>query len=220
MAASDKLLQPLAEHLSEELGDRAAARALAGILAEDALSWQPPQIAPRDVATIVAFTFGNRTQPNGNREPGPVNEALAALAAKLHGETGAPIYAQWEVAEALGARVPAEKLVAIYPTRDERAEPVYLSTSGVVRNIVQRVGDPASLGSVAIVAVSDHAWRCVATARRHGLAAAVPAGYSMPADYDPGSGQPWCRFRLAYLLHDIAIRAAERRDALIAQQTR
>jgi hypothetical protein len=41
---------------------------------------------------------------------------------------------------------------------------------------------------------------------------------------DPGrpeaGGQPRCRNRLAYLMHDIAIRAAERRDALAAVTTK
>jgi hypothetical protein len=85
----------------------------------------------------------------------------------------------------------------------------------VVREIVRRIGKPDALGKVGIIAVADHTWRCVTTARRYGLAAALPEGYAMPAHYDPHSGQPWCRSRLAYLLHDIAIRAAERRDMLI-----
>ncbi|HEV8679780.1 MAG TPA: hypothetical protein VGQ90_10425 [Stellaceae bacterium] len=155
-------------------------------------------------------------QPNGNRTPGPVNEALGEIALRLHRETGAPIYAQWEVAEAVGDRLPPNKLIAIYPTRDERAEPRYLSTSGVIGEVLRRVGNAESLGNIGVVAFADHAWRCVANARRLGLAAALPAGYAMPREYDALSGQPWCRSRLAYLFHDIAIRAAERRDALIA----
>ena len=34
--------------------------------------------------------------------------------------------------------------------------------------------------------------------------------------YDELSGQLWCRSRLAYLFHDIAIRTNERRHGLIA----
>jgi hypothetical protein len=37
----------------------------------------------------------------------------------------------------------------------------------------------------------------------------------MPSTYDPDSGQPWCRDRMAYLLHDIMIRATERRAEII-----
>jgi len=216
MAIPDMLIGQIAAHLTGELTDPATAEALAGLLGEEALSWRAPEIAPQQVTTILAFTFGNRMQPNGNREPGPVNEALAEIAVRLYRQTDAPIYAQWEVAAAVGRQVPREKLMAIYPSRDERAEPVYLGTSGVVAEIVRQSGDPGSLGNVGVVAFADHVWRCVATARRLGIAAAVPAGYAMPCEYDALSGQPWCRSRLAYLFHDIAIRAAERRDALIA----
>jgi hypothetical protein len=217
IVADDDLMARLATHLTGQLGDAAAAIALARCLAEDALSWRAPEVAAERIATILAFTFGNRIWPNGNREPGPVNAALAGVAVHLHAATGAPVYAQWEVAEAVGDRMPSDRLVAIYPARDARAEPLYLSTSGVVEALLRRVRDPAALGVVGIVAFADHAARCVGTARRLGLAtAAMPAGYAMPAEYDPLSGQPWCRSRLAYLLHDLAIRFGERRDLVIA----
>ena len=213
------LLAQLDTLLREELGDPATVAALVRNLGEDVLSWRAPEIAPERTTTILAFTFGNRMQPNGNRTPGAVNEALADLTARLHAETNAPVFAQWEIAEAVGGRVPQDKLTAIFPARDARAEPLYLSTSGVVEAVIGRVGDPALLGTVGIVAFADHAWRCVATARRFGLLdAAMPAGYTMPDQYDPLSGQPWCRSRLAYLLHDIAIRITERRDAAISAQ--
>jgi hypothetical protein len=200
------------------LADLPTAEAVARLLGDEVLSWRPPEIAARQITTILAFTFGNRMQPNGNRTPGPVNEALADIAVRLHRATGVPVYAQWEVAEAAGCRISPDRLFAIYPGRDERSEPRYLATAGVVEEVVRRTGDPAARGTVGIVAFADHAWRCVATARRFGLTAGLPAGYAMPRQYDALSGQPWCRSRLAYLFHDIAIRAAERRDGLIALQ--
>jgi hypothetical protein len=218
MNPREKLLDEIAAHLAEELGDLPTAAAIARLVGEEVLSWRTPEIDAREIKTILTFTFGNRMQPNGNRTPGPVNEALADVAVRLHRTTSAPVYAQWEVAEATGSRISPDRLFTIYPRRDERSEPRYLSTSGVVEEIVRRVGNPAALGTVGIVAFADHAWRCVATARRFGLAAGIPAGYAMPIIYDALSGQPWCRNRLAYLFHDIAVRSAERRDALIAQQ--
>jgi hypothetical protein len=209
------LLAAIESHLEAELGDRATARALADALGEDALAWRAPRAAPAQFDTIMAFTFGNRMLPNGNRAPGPVNEALADIAVQLHRHRGAPIYAQWEVAEAIGARVPPERLTAIYPGRDERAEPVYLSTSGVVSAIVAMQANQRALGVVGVVAFADHLWRCVATVRRFGLDAYAPDGVAMPREYDVQSGQPWCRSRLAYLMHDIMIRASERRARLI-----
>ena len=218
MKPSATLLDEIASHLAAELAEAPDATAIARLLGEEALSWRPPEIAPAKITTILAFTFGNRMQPNGNRTPGPVNEALGDIVVRLHRATGAPVYAQWEVAEAARRGIRIDRLFAIYPSRDERSEARYLSTTGVIEEVVRQTGGPAALGAVGVVAFADHAWRCVATAQRFGLAAGVPAGYEMPRQYDALSGQPWCRSRLAYLFHDIAIRAAERRDRLIAEE--
>ena len=199
----------LAAHLTQTLGDETA-RLLAGYLHEDALAWQAPTIAPARIRSIFAFTFGNRMLPNGNREPGPVNEALAAVMVELHRATGAPVYAQWEIAAAAGDRIAA--ITAINPSRDERAEPVYLSTGGVVAAIKSMGAE----GPVGVVAFADHLYRAVMTTRRFGFEAFAPEGIAMPVTYDPQSGQPWCRSRPAYLLHDIMIRVTERRAAVLA----
>jgi hypothetical protein len=53
------------------------------------------------------------------------------------------------------------------------------------------------------------------TSRRYRFDAYAPEGVAMPASYDPESGQPWCRSRAAYLLHDIMIRVTERRAELV-----
>lgn len=209
------LLAAIEARLARELGDRDTARALAEALDEDVLSWRAPETPAGRIDTIMAFTFGNRMLPNGNRAPGPVNEALADVAVRLHREKSATIYAQWEVAEAIGARVPQDRVVAIYPGRDERAEPVYLSTSGVVSAVVEMQADPRALGVVGVVGFADHLWRCVTTLRQSRLEAYVPGGYAMPGEYDAQSGQPWCRSRLAYLMHDIMLRASERRSRLM-----
>ena len=214
MAAPDSLLAAIAAHLAGELHDPTVARQLAEILRDDALTWHARSIEPGRITTILGFTFGNRMVANGNRLPGPVNEALADVAVTLHGQSGARIIAQWEVAEAIGARVPTALVTPIHPARDERAEPRYLSTSGVIEQVVRQAGDPMALGIVGIVAFADHARRCTDTARRFGLDAYVPSGTALPRDYDAQSGQPWCRNRLAYLMHDLAIAAAERRDRL------
>lgn len=216
----DSLLAAIAAHLASELGEGGIADELAAVLRDDVLSWRAPEIRPEQVDTIVAFTFGNRMLATGNRLAGPVNEALADIAVRLHEVRGAAIYAQWEVAEAVGRRVPQDKLTPIFPRRDERAEPVYLNTADVVSTVVGRVNDARALGRVGVVAFSDHLFRCVTTAQRLGLDAGAPTGYVMPRDYDPQSGQPWCRSRLAYLMHDIMIRVTERRSLLMEQSRR
>ncbi|HVC62963.1 MAG TPA: hypothetical protein VND19_21695 [Acetobacteraceae bacterium] len=209
----------LETHLQHQLGDAGTARALAAILLEETLSWRPPEIAPDRIATVLAFTFGNRMLPNGNREPGPVNQALADVAATLHQRSGARVVAQWEVAAALAGRVPDALVTAINPARDARGEPVYLSTGGVLEEIA-RLAEPRSLGCVGMVAFADHLYRCVATARRLGFDAHAPAGIAMPHVHDPESGQAWCRDRVSYLLHDLMIRITERRAAVVGTMWR
>jgi len=204
----------LAAHLQQELGDAASAQALADVVWQEILCWRAPTIAPERVATVIAFTFGNRMLANGNREPGPVNKALADVAVALHQRTSARVIAQWEVAAALDQRVAAAKVTAINPARDVRGEPVYLGTAAVLEEIA-RLAAPQSLGCVAVVAFADHMYRCVAAARRLGFDAHAPAGVVMPSVYDPLSGQPWCRERFAYLLHDVMIRIAERRAEVV-----
>jgi hypothetical protein len=209
-------LQALQAHFSQEFGDVALAREFADIVISDVLQWRPPVVAPADVQTIVAYTFGNRIDANGNRSPGPVNEALANVAVRLHEETCAPVYAQWEIAEGIGDRIGAEHLFSITPTRNARAETLYLSTGGVAAAVIARIRDAERLGKVAVVGFADHIKRCVDSSRRVGMDAAAPAGYEMPATYDVQSGQPWTRSRLIYLLHDVMCRAEDRRDRLIA----
>jgi hypothetical protein len=213
---SARLETLLAEHLAAELDDRETAAALARQLAETLLTWRAPTVPLQQVRTIIGFTFGNRMAPSGNRQPGPVNQALADLAVRLHAATGARVWAQWEVAEAIGARLGGAALEAVHPGRDAQAEPRFLSTAGVIEAVVSRGGGAAALGTVAVVAVRDHAWRCVDLCRRHGLQAGVPEGFALPERYDPDSGQPWTRDRLAYLLHDLHCRALDRRDTLVA----
>jgi hypothetical protein len=207
----------LARWLTTELGDPADATAFARFVQDDVLTWRAPAANVASFRTLIAFTFGNRMEPNGNRSPGPVNDAIAAVAAEVQRGSGAVVYAQWEVAEPLAALLPGAPVIPIHPDRDARAEPVYLGTLMAIRRVVGLCGGAAALGTVGIIAFRDHLRRCVATARALGLDAHAPEGITMPNRYDPLSGQPWCRNRLAYLLHDIAVGAAERRDAACAE---
>jgi hypothetical protein len=213
----DSHIADLAGWLTAELGDPADAAAFARFVKDDVLTWRSPAADATSFRTLLAFTFGNRMEPNGNRAPGPVNEAIAAVAAEVQRRSSAVVYAQWEVAEPLAGLLPGATVIPIHPDRDARAEPVYLGTLMMVRRVVGLGGGAAALGTVGIVAFRDHLRRCVATARALGLDAHAPGGFTMPDRYDPLSGQPWCRNRLAYLLHDIAVGAAERRDAVCAE---
>ena len=66
---SHSLLADVEAHLTRELGDRHAARALAGVLHEDVLSWRAPETDAARFDTMVAFTLplappNARTHPN------------------------------------------------------------------------------------------------------------------------------------------------------------
>ncbi|GMU18899.1 MAG: hypothetical protein AMXMBFR12_00910 [Candidatus Babeliales bacterium] len=196
----------LEEHLSKELDDAHIAKELATIIVENILAWKAPTIATQEINTIIAFAFGNRILPNGNRLPGPMNESLAGLVVQLHKETNAPVYAQWEIAEAIGNRIAPEKITVINPTLDAQANVIYLSTAGVASAILKHVGDPQKLGKVAVIAFHDHLYRCIQISRNAGIDAYVPEGYCMPNKYDKHSGQPWTCDRFTYLITDIKAR--------------
>jgi hypothetical protein len=200
------ITKALQEHLTKELDNADAAQKLAAIIVEDTLLWKSTTIPLQEIRTIIAYAFGNRILPNGNRLPGPTNQELAHLVVQLHKETNAPVYAQWEVAEAIGDRIPSENMTVIYPTLDSLANVVYLNTLGVASAIASHSGDVKKLGKVAVIAFNDHLHRCIKTSKSVGIDAHAPEGYAMPSTYDAQSGQPWTRDRLAYLVTDIKTR--------------
>lgn len=205
-ATQSNLILSLERHLTTELRDVATARILSTIIVENALSWTAPTVTTQEINTIVAYAFGNRILPNGNRSPGPMNEALADLVVRLYAETKAPVYAQWEIVQALGNRIPTEKIVVINPKLDALGNVVYLDTPGVASAVANQVTNPQKLGKVAVIAFADHLYRCIKTSRDAGMNAYAPAGYVMPSDYDSQSGQPWTRNRKSYLLTDMYAR--------------
>ena len=153
-------------------------------------------------AAIVAFAFGYRERADGTLAPGPVNEALGEVVAQLARRSAAPVHAQWEIAETLGATIPAERLHAIRPVRDpETGEEPYLSTAGIADQVAERVGDPRALGPVLVVAHRDHLCRAIESLRNRGLRAHAPP-LAMPNRYDALSAQPWTRSARVYRLVD------------------
>jgi hypothetical protein len=196
----------LEDYLADQLNDATIAKELSTMVVEDLLNWKAPTIALAQIDSIVAYAFGNRILSNGNRLPGPMNDALADLVVQLHKETNVPVYVQWEIAEAIGDRIAPEKVISINPVLDAQANIVYLSTAGVASAVIKHVGSAQKLGKVAVIAFNDHLYRCVQTSRDLGMDAYAPDGYSMPNNYDPDSGQPWTRNRMNYLVADIKAR--------------
>lgn len=208
MAGGDELNAKVIGRLGRELGDGALARTIIDrnpalvtpLAARPALaSMTPPTAAPRNIAALVVFAFGNRID-GGVLGAGPVNESLARTVESFAEARSIPIYAQWEVAELLAVRCHV-----IRPDVGDDGKETYLSTEGVVVAAL-RLSMPAS--GVGVVAFADHAVRCVMTCRKHGVDAAVPAGIELPRTYDPQSGQAWTRDRATYVAVDLFGRLA------------
>lgn len=211
--------------LEAELDDRVVAAELVGRLGPETLGTieaaigidaaaeslllavAPPTVAASEVDALVVYAFGNRMAADGSLSPGPMNEALAAVTASFVESNPVPVYAQWEIADLLGAAgVPG--VISIGRQVDADGNVTYLSTAGVAEQAVAlAAGRP--LGRVGVIGFADHAVRCVLTSRKAGMAeAAVPEGVALPSEYDPESGQPWTRNRLDYLSVDLPARLA------------
>jgi hypothetical protein len=196
--------EALVAHFTRELGDAVMAEAFVTRIAGPLLEWRPPTVALEAVDAIVVYSFGNRVDAFGKIISGPMNAQLAELTAQVWRQHRVPVYAQWEVADLLGADVGA---VSIRPDVGGDGKEIYLSTQGVAAKVAGAA--PKSLGCVGVIAWRDHARRAVETSRRAGMDAAVPAGIDLPAAYDPESAQSWTRDRLSYLTTDLLARFAE-----------
>ena len=199
-----KIIGGVQEHLAHELQDRRVADELTKAIYACCLDWSyPTATSSIGAKAVIAFSFGQRRLPNGNRVPGPNNEALARLCVALFPKVRCTVYAQWEIAEAIGDSIPPSKLVPIYPPEPdpELGTERYLSTVGVLAEVEKLAGSARKLGKVLLLAFQDHMPRCVALAREMGFDAYAPPNVALPAEYDKLDAQPWVRERRAYLMH-------------------
>ncbi|WP_199911598.1 hypothetical protein [Dongshaea marina] len=180
---------------------------------QEALTWKAPTLPVEKADTILAFAFGNRLAKNGNQLPGKMNQNLADLVVRLYQKTNKTVYAQWEIAQAIGQRIPKDKLIAIYPKLDH-GKLIYLSTHGVAQEVTRKAHGAKNMGKTLIVAYAEHSLRAVETAKNLGIDAYAPAGVALPSDYDTKSGQPWTRDRLTFALYEIGTRAEIQSKAL------
>jgi len=204
----------LAEQVVAGLGDATItgleAKVPAGEVATSPfLAYRPPHVAANKVDSLVVFAFGNRLGAGGQLLPGPTNEALAKVVEKFVVKHPVPVYAQTEIAQQLqAAGVP--HVTSIDPVTAADGTVTYLSTAGVAQQVMtkaQAAGE--KLGRVGVIGFSDHAVRCVLTARKAGMtSAAVPTGVTLPTAYDPESNQTWTRSRAVYLPTDLLGRLA------------
>ncbi len=196
--------------------DQPVSEALAAIVMEQVLSWTYENPArPEDCKAVIAFASGLRFDEYGNRHPGPVNQALAALVEKHSG--GRPIYAQWEIALALKGKIPAPQLHTINPTvRREKGNIEYLSTRGVLDAAIAQGLDPTCHTPVLVVAHRYHLVRCARLLQERGFSAV--AAPDLPDWFDQESGQLWTAGELTCLVSEIISRLAHYRATVLYER--
>ncbi|WP_298772739.1 hypothetical protein [uncultured Shewanella sp.] len=194
--------------LMSQLGDEILANDLTQFLMQQVLTWKAEMRDVQQGDSIIAYSFGNRIDEKGNKLPGPMNEQIADRVVKIFEQNQKPVYAQWEVAQAIGDRIPADLLFSIYPKIDPQGKVIYLSTLGVAKEVVRLAKGAEHLGTAIVVAFADHSLRAVNLSREVGIDAYGPKGVSLPKGYDADSGQAWTRSREAFTLYEIKTRAA------------
>ncbi|GAA4877421.1 hypothetical protein [Ferrimonas pelagia] len=208
----DALITQLSEHLSQQLGhtvdDPTLPAQLAELFYDAMLDWQAPELTQGKVGAIIACSFGYARQENGNIIAGPMNAQLADVVVALQQQHQCRVFAQWEIAEAIGNRIDHTQLTAIHPDIDPHdATVTYLSTTGVLNKVIKALSfEPPELGNVLMVAWRHHITRTVNAARQCGFHAWSAPLDTLPSDYDPASGQAWTRNPRDYLLHDVVAR--------------
>jgi len=195
--------------------------ALAGndIAKSAALSYTPATTVLADgIDTLWLFAFGYRFRPESLQShvdlfgavppidaliPGPVNEQLARLAAEFVKEHPVPVIAQWEIARVLDD-LGVERVISVEPEITADGTVVYLSTAGVATEGLRLAADAGfRVGHAGVLGFSDHAVRCLLTARAVGMTADLPDGVDLPSEYDPESGQVWTRSRDTWIPVDL-----------------
>jgi len=174
---------------------------LAQVATSPFLAYRPARVPAKSVDSLIVYAFGNRVDAAGATTAGPTNEQLAKAVRGFVAKHKVPVFAQQEVAQFLTG-VP--NVTSIDPVVGPDGKIVYLSTAGVADQAEQK----GATGTVGVVCFADHAGRCLLTTQKAGLTAGIPKGITLPATYDPQSGQPWTRDRKSYLQTDLVGRLA------------
>lgn len=203
--------------LTAQLGNKDVAADIAEFLMDEILTWKGEELPVDEADSILAYAFGNRLIPNGNQVPGPVNEALADTVVDIYKQTGKPVYAQWEIAQSIGDRIPDKHLTSINPKIAVDGTISYLSTDGVAAAAVALSG--GNMGKTVVVGFYEHSLRTINTSKSAGIDAYAPKNIELPHDYDPQSGQAWTRDAQTFVMHEIGNRSINERRRLIQAVT-
>ncbi|MCG9582711.1 hypothetical protein L1D13_21425 [Vibrio tubiashii] len=215
-ALTDAELQAaMAKKLEIQLENKEAAQYTAQFIMNNLLTWKGEELPLSEADSILAYAFGNRLLPNGNQVPGPMNEALADTVVEIYNQTGKPVYAQWEIAQSIGDRIPAKDLHSINPVIAKDGTLTYLSTIGVAQTAVDLAG--GDLGKTVVVGFYEHSLRTINTSKDFGIDAYAPQGIELPHDYDSQSGQAWTRDVKTFIMHEVRNRGTNERTRLIEE---
>ena len=172
----------------------------------------PPNAQPvrsleglREAEAIFAFSFGYRvkSRPAPGQEvrlPGLNNRALAVISAQLKSILGVPLFAQFEISDALDDYT---DVVADFSSPAED-----LGTTGVIKSFVSRV-EGKSVGKVVVVAHQHHLARCALVLLNDFNIESVPAVETY-CGYDPREAQPHVVSPEEYIVHDFVVMALHR----------
>ncbi|MGY3569775.1 hypothetical protein [Vibrio paucivorans] len=205
----------MVKKLEVQLENKEAAQYTAEFIMNNLLTWKGEELPLDQADSILAYAFGNRLMPNGNQVPGPMNEALADTVVEIYEQTGKPVYAQWEIAQSIGDRIPAKDLHSINPVIAKDGSLTYLSTIGVAETAVEMSG--GDLGKTLVVGFYEHSLRTINTSKDFGIDAYAPAGIELPHEYDPESGQAWTREVKTFIMHEVRNRGTNERTRLIEE---
>jgi len=216
MNSLDRAVQALEEHLRGLSFDKAA---IDRIICQDLPFLTTWELTPNplqelenaDAVMTFAFGFGPAKEqvqhPPGQYhpqlfDPGKSNEGLAEVIVPF-AQKGLPIFAQWEVAEALNARG-----IAVPDHQVARPDRRYLGTSGVVEQFL--VNGLANSTSVLLVAHPHHVFRCREITnmvfQKNGKAISILIADTCLVPYDPKSVQPWTRSLKAWVEYEVGNR--------------
>ena len=218
-ALTDAELQDaITKKLEIQLENKEVAAYTSEFIMNNLLTWKGEKLPLNEADSILAYAFGNRVLENGNQIPGPMNEALADTVVEIYEEIGKPVYAQWEIAQSIGDRIPAKDLTSINPHIAEDGTLTYLSTNGVAQEAIKLSG--GDLGKTVVVGFYEHSLRTINTSKAMGIDAYAPAGIALPHDYDELSGQAWTRDAKTFVMHEIRNRGTNERTRLIDEATK
>jgi hypothetical protein len=237
MSDISTLKQQIAEYLQEQgvkgnsrITDNDLSETLAEAIIDNCLIWIPAKemssSSVRSVDAIIGFAFGNRFEPHGNRNAGPINKKLRDLVVEFYNAIQAQyrpprVWVQWEIGDYISnTDIPPSNLTVLEPEPDiEKDEVKYVSTIKVMQEVSK---DLVKKSSILVVAHPDHIGRCVRIVEqfedKNGKFeySAIAINHARPPAsdwYDDQSGQLWTRTRHLYLLHDMIGRLSMHRQA-------